>query len=72
MSRLGKGAFMDCLSGEQGMKLVNIKFFRGNAKTISRDEFKAELCAAAERKRSGKVKAKSMPRWDAKIHAVAE
>ena len=45
----------DCLFARQGMKLINIRFFRGASDLISEQEFNHERCAAAERKRSGEV-----------------
>jgi hypothetical protein len=56
MSLHEKDGLMDCLFSRQDMKLVNIKFFRGAGDVISNDEFRAELCAAAARKKSGEVK----------------
>lgn len=39
----------DCLHSEHdGMKLVNVKFFRGENHYITPEEFRAQLCAAAE------------------------
>lgn len=38
-----------CLHSEgDDMKLVNVKFFRGDNKYISPEEFRAQLCVAAE------------------------
>lgn len=56
MSKHEKDGLMDCLFSRQDVKLVNIKFFRGSSDVISPDEFRAELCAAAERKKSGELK----------------
>ena len=56
MSKHEKDGLMDCLFSRQDMKLVNVKFFRGSSDVISPDEFRAELCAAADRKRTGEVK----------------
>lgn len=42
----------DCLHPERAdMKLVNVKFFRGDNTYITPDEFRAQLCAAAAYKR---------------------
>lgn len=44
----------DCLHPERAdMKLVNVKFFRGGNESITPDEFRAQLCAVADQKRSG-------------------
>ncbi|MBY3524919.1 MULTISPECIES: hypothetical protein [Rhizobium] len=43
----------DCLHPERpGMKLVNVKFFRGDNRYITPEEFRAKLCAAAEFQRA--------------------
>ncbi len=43
----------DCLHPERAdMKLVNVKFFRGDNEYITPDEFRAQLCAAAAHKRA--------------------
>lgn len=55
MSKHEKDGLMDCLFSRQDMKLINVKFFRGGSDIISLDEFETELCAAAERKRTGEV-----------------
>jgi hypothetical protein len=46
----------DCLFARQGMSLINVRFFRGSNDVISEEEFRRELCAAADRRRSGEVK----------------
>jgi hypothetical protein len=43
----------DCLHSERpDMKLVNVKFFRGGAEYITPEEFRAQLCVAAEFQRN--------------------
>lgn len=49
----------DCLFVRQGMKLINIRFFRGGSDLISEGEFNHERCATADRKRSGEMTASS-------------
>lgn len=62
MSKHRKDVLMDCLSG-QDMKLANIKFFRGSNESISDEQFREELCAAAGRKQKGDVKPSLMKPW---------
>lgn len=56
-----KGGLLHYLFSGQGMKLLNIKFFRGSDDVISGAQFRKELCAAEERKRTGAVKGSSTP-----------
>lgn len=43
----------DCLHpSREDMKLVNVKFFRGDNKYITPDEFRAQLCAVSAAKRA--------------------
>jgi hypothetical protein len=55
MSTHEKDGLMACLFSRQGMKLVNVKFFRGSSDVISPDEFRQEILASANRKRSGEL-----------------
>ena len=52
MSKHEKGR-LDCLFSGQDMKLVNIKFCRGDRDVISEEEFCAQICAIADQKRAG-------------------
>jgi hypothetical protein len=56
MSQHEKG-LEDCLFSRQDANLINVRFFRGSSDVISEDEFREELKAAAQRKRTGEVKA---------------
>jgi len=55
MSKHSREDGMDCLFERRDMKLVNIRFFRGQSDIICEDEFNAERAAAAARKRSGEI-----------------
>jgi hypothetical protein len=44
------------------MTLINMKFFRGGSDIISEEEFRNEVCAAAERKRTGEVRPGRAPK----------
>jgi hypothetical protein len=63
MSEHGKEGALSCLFSKQGMKLLNVRFFRGSSDVISVDEFRREICDSEERKRSGELKSsKQAPR----------
>jgi hypothetical protein len=73
MSKHGKEDLRGCLTGGEGMKLENIKFFRGSREgEISHADFEAEVRGAAERKKSGKVVAGNIPAWKDKTVDVRE
>jgi hypothetical protein len=55
MSKHEKKGTVDCLFTRQDMKLINVKFFRGDSDIISEEEFNSERACAAERKRTGEV-----------------
>jgi hypothetical protein len=61
MSTKEKDGLMDCLFSRQGMKLLNLKFFRGSNDLISEEEFKDQICKAENRKRTS-VKAGAFPK----------
>lgn len=50
---MSMSSIKDCLHPDRAdMKLVNVKFFRGDNSYITPDEFRAQLCATAAQKRS--------------------
>ncbi len=62
MSDHRKDVLEDCLSLRQDRPLLNVKFFRGRSDVISDEEFRAEICAAVDRKRSGEVRPNGAPK----------
>ena len=63
MSDKHKESLASLLSpSREGMKLVNVKFFRGERDLIRADDFRAQLRAVAEQHRNGQVKATEAPR----------
>ena len=65
MSDTVKDVRMDCLfkGRDVGVNVLNVKFFRGSNASISKEQLKEEMRAASDRKRSGEVKYKPMPKW---------
>lgn len=61
MSKHATGEGTGCLFERRDMELVNVRFFRGGSDVICEEEFNSERAAAAERKRSGEVKASPHP-----------
>lgn len=53
MSEHGRDKVADCLSSRQGMKLVNLKFFRGGRDLITADELRAEVKSVEAQKLTG-------------------
>ena len=47
-----EGSVLDCLFEAEGVKLNNIKFYRGEATVIDENRFRDEFCASVERKKA--------------------
>jgi hypothetical protein len=53
MSEHGKDGALSCLFEQEDKRLVNIKFFRGDKKVITEDEFCAQINSVAKQKGVG-------------------
>lgn len=63
MSATIVASIRECVAARDGMKLVNVKFFRGDRDLLSAGELRAEAARLAQARNEGKVvQAKSAPK----------
>lgn len=63
MSEIKKESLISLLSPErEGMKLVNVKFFRGDREMIRPEDLRAQLRAISAQHKAGAVAATGMPK----------
>lgn len=57
----GEKGLMDCLLHRQDMRLLNVKFFRGDREVISEDDFRRQVASIEAQKTSGAPKSSRAP-----------
>jgi hypothetical protein len=53
MSKIGEERMLHCVTQRPGMRLVNVKFFRGDRDLLSAGELRAEALRVAKEAQSG-------------------